>query len=131
MNDGGQNHSPTATAQPYTSTGPERGSSFSERTCTTLFNIHHPNFINVHNSLANDKPSAIFRLRGNFTSQTSSTAHSIFSGASTPTADVSLHGVTALLGLAIEPLPQIISELASLQQGQLAQRNNDPAADAT
>ncbi|KAI0757884.1 hypothetical protein BC629DRAFT_1552792 [Irpex lacteus] len=79
--------------------------------------------------LSNEKPSAIFRLRGNFSSQGSSSAQAVFSGASTPVADVSLHGVTALLGLAIEPLPQIMQEVASLQQGQVAQRNN--STDAT
>ncbi|KAI0797300.1 DUF775-domain-containing protein [Irpex lacteus] len=80
--------------------------------------------------LSNEKPSAIFRLRGNFSSQGSSSAQAVFSGASTPVADVSLHGVTALLGLAIEPLPQIMQEVASLQQGQVAQRNNS-STDAT
>ncbi|KAI0089584.1 hypothetical protein BDY19DRAFT_111343 [Irpex rosettiformis] len=80
--------------------------------------------------LSNDKPSAIFRLRGNFSSQTSASAQSIFSGVSTPTADVSPHGVTALLGLAIEPLPQIMQEINVLQQGLLAQRGS-PVADVT
>ena len=63
--------------------------------------------------LSNEKPSAIFRLRGNFTSQQSE-SHALFSGASTPIADVTPHGVNAVLGLAIEPLPQIISEVAAL-----------------
>ncbi|KAI0342219.1 DUF775-domain-containing protein [Trametopsis cervina] len=66
--------------------------------------------------LSNEKPSAIFRLRGNFSAQSSSNAQAVFSGASTPIADVSPSGVTALLGLAIEPLPQIMQEVASLQQ---------------
>lgn len=78
--------------------------------------------------LSNEKPSAIFRLRGNFSSQTSET-QAVFSGASTPIADVTPHGVTAMLGLAIEPLDQIMQEVAALPS-QVATRR-DPVADAT
>ncbi|TFK53251.1 DUF775-domain-containing protein [Heliocybe sulcata] len=60
--------------------------------------------------LSNEKPSAIFRLRGSFSAQnTSSAAHSAFSsGTNTPT------DVTAILGLAIEPLPTIAAQIAQL-----------------
>ncbi|KAJ7893732.1 DUF775-domain-containing protein [Mycena olivaceomarginata] len=73
--------------------------------------------------LSNDKPSAIFRLRGGFTpQQTASATHSAFSSASasagmgmgmqedTPAAAE----VTAILGLAVEPLPAIAAQLAAL-----------------
>lgn len=79
--------------------------------------------------LSNEKPSAIFRLRGNFSSQSSDT-HAVFSGASTPIADVSPQGVTAMLGLSIEPLDQILQQVAGLPSAQLAPRR-DLAADAT
>ena len=78
--------------------------------------------------LSNEKPSAIFRLRGNFSSQ-SSGSHAVFSGASTPIADVSPQGVTALLGLAIEPLDDIMRQVSSLPSAVAPRR--DPAADTT
>ncbi|KAG6876330.1 hypothetical protein C0993_003966 [Termitomyces sp. T159_Od127] len=66
--------------------------------------------------LSNEKPSAIFRLRGTFNQPgSSSAAHTAFSttGAS---ALAGADDVTAVLGLAIEPLSQIQSELAALPQ---------------
>ncbi|KAF7800229.1 hypothetical protein EIP86_011476 [Pleurotus ostreatoroseus] len=78
--------------------------------------------------LSNEKPSAIFRLRGNFSAQ-SSDAHAVFSGASTPVADVTLQGVTAILGLAIEPLAQIAAEVAALPSA--VAPKSAPQADAT
>ncbi|KAG5644836.1 hypothetical protein DXG03_007563 [Asterophora parasitica] len=62
--------------------------------------------------LSNEKPSAIFRLRGSFIqSSASSATHTAFSSASI--ADTSAD-VTAVLGLAIEPLAQIQAQLAQL-----------------
>ncbi|TFK53248.1 hypothetical protein OE88DRAFT_1617130, partial [Heliocybe sulcata] len=63
---------------------------------------------------------AIFRLRGSFSSQnTSSAAHSAFSsGTNTPT------DVTAILGLAIEPLPTIAAQIAQLPSA--VQKPGDP-----
>ena len=78
--------------------------------------------------LSNDKPSAIFRLRGNFQAQHSD-AHAVFSGWSTPVADVTPHGVTAMLGLSIEPLDSIMQQVANLPSA-LAPKSN-PASDAT
>ena len=78
--------------------------------------------------LSNEKPSAIFRLRGNFSASSSET-HAVFSGASTPVADVTPQGVTAILGLAIEPLPQILAEVSVLPSAVAPKR--DPIADAT
>jgi len=59
--------------------------------------------------LSNDKPSAIFRLRGTYTSAISaSPAHAAFSNTgSQPNAAAD---VTATLGISIEPLDQIIAQ---------------------
>lgn len=56
--------------------------------------------------LSNDKPSAIFRLRGTFTASvpTTPTAHQFSSVGPEPSSSMD---VTAILGLAIEPLVQI------------------------
>ncbi|KAK7057381.1 DUF775-domain-containing protein [Favolaschia claudopus] len=64
-------------------------------------------------SLSNDKPSAIFRLRGTFTShQPASTMHSALSSASAMQQDAA--NVTAILGFSVEPLADIVSQLANL-----------------
>jgi protein Hikeshi len=60
--------------------------------------------------LSNEKPSAIFRLRGNFVSQTTS-SQAAFSNPAQPTAGAS---VTAVLGISIEPLPQIFEQVNAL-----------------
>src|ERR1700753_4076558 len=57
--------------------------------------------------LSNDKPSAIFRLRGNFTPGASA-GPTAFAGGVNPTAG---GDVTAILGIAIEPLSQISQTL--------------------
>lgn len=72
--------------------------------------------------LSNDKPSAIFRLRGTFSAQTSRPA--LFNADSAPTVDT-----TAILGIAIEPLPTIEAEMASLPNA--VARPNTPLPDAT
>ncbi|KLO12493.1 DUF775-domain-containing protein [Schizopora paradoxa] len=61
--------------------------------------------------LSNDKPSAIFRLRGTFSSQ-STFNHASFQGP----IDQSVVGgdVTAILGISVEPLGDIQSQLSSL-----------------
>ncbi|KAJ7230864.1 hypothetical protein B0H12DRAFT_1029819 [Mycena haematopus] len=71
--------------------------------------------------LSNDKPSAIFRLRGTFTpQQTASAAHSALSSMATQQDSMqqdilaAAGDVTALLGLAMEPLPVIATQLADL-----------------
>ncbi|KAG1802093.1 DUF775-domain-containing protein [Suillus plorans] len=69
--------------------------------------------------LSNDKPSAIFRLRSAFSSTSAPP-----SGVSTPSAFTSATfssapgQVTAILGLALEPLEAIAAQLASLPQNQ-------------
>ncbi|KAA1474446.1 DUF775-domain-containing protein [Dentipellis sp. KUC8613] len=63
--------------------------------------------------LSNEKPSAIFRLRGTFSSAQATAAHAAFSNNAQPSLDPS-KDVTAVLGLAIEPLPQILAQVASL-----------------
>ncbi|KAK7062807.1 hypothetical protein VNI00_000300 [Paramarasmius palmivorus] len=60
--------------------------------------------------LSNEKPSAIFRLRGSFSS---STSYGAFSTSNTPIVD-NAADVTAILGLSIEPLPQIQAQVAAL-----------------
>ena len=59
--------------------------------------------------LSNDKPSAIFRLRGNFVPQSSSSQEA-FSNPAQPTTGAG--GVTAVLGISIEPLPQILGQVS-------------------
>ncbi|TBU41389.1 DUF775-domain-containing protein [Dichomitus squalens] len=76
--------------------------------------------------LSNEKPSAIFRLRGTYSAQ-STTAHAVFTGAAPDTSPTS---VTAVLGLSVEPLPQIAQEVAALPSA-VARTTNSPAADAT
>ncbi|KAI0640426.1 DUF775-domain-containing protein [Trametes meyenii] len=76
--------------------------------------------------LSNEKPSAIFRLRGNYSAQTTN-AHAVFSGAAS---DAAPSDVTAFVGLSIEPLTQIMQEVASLPSA-VAKVNTNPAADAT
>ncbi|KAI9513481.1 DUF775-domain-containing protein [Russula earlei] len=60
--------------------------------------------------LSNEKPSAIFRLRGNYVSQ-SSTSQEAFSNPTQPTIG---GGVTAVLGLSIEPLQQVLEQVSAL-----------------
>ncbi|KAM5539748.1 hypothetical protein V8D89_006561 [Ganoderma adspersum] len=83
--------------------------------------------------LSNEKPSAIFRLRGTFSAQTTDT-HAVFTGAAPVDSNL-----TAVLGLSIEPLPQILQELAALPApapapagpSAVAVARANPAADAT
>ncbi|KAH9077682.1 DUF775-domain-containing protein [Lactarius deliciosus] len=60
--------------------------------------------------LSNEKPSAIFRLRGSFVSQSSS-SQAAFSNSAQPTIGI---GVTAVLGISIEPLPQVLEQVSVL-----------------
>ena len=69
--------------------------------------------LTVFFSLANEKPSAIFRLRGSFTTDTSNTPTAFTSMGSMPL-DPSSADVTAILGIAIEPVHVIQGELASM-----------------
>jgi len=75
--------------------------------------------------LSNDKPSAIFRLRSAFSSISAPP-----SGISTPSAFTSAPSssapgqVTAILGLALEPLEAIAAQLAALPQTQVQNAMN-------
>jgi hypothetical protein len=78
------------------------------------------------NRLSNDKPSAIFRLRSAFSSISAPP-----SGISTPSAFTSAAPlssapgqVTAILGLALEPLEAIAAQLATLSQNQVQNAMN-------
>ncbi|KAH8990764.1 DUF775-domain-containing protein [Lactarius akahatsu] len=64
----------------------------------------------IRNRLSNEKPSAIFRLRGSFVSQSSS-SQAAFSNSAQPTTGI---GVTAVLGISIEPLPQVLEQVSVL-----------------
>ncbi|KAK7449229.1 hypothetical protein VKT23_013374 [Stygiomarasmius scandens] len=76
--------------------------------------------------LSNEKPSAIFRLRGTFTSSTTYGAFNVGQQmeSSLPT------DVTAILGLSVEPLDQIQMQIASLPSS-IAKPNQDPSRDPT
>ncbi|KAI0795587.1 hypothetical protein C8Q75DRAFT_803454 [Abortiporus biennis] len=79
--------------------------------------------------LSNDKPSAIFRLRGNFSASQTSDAHQMFEGTG-QSPSIAGGSVTAVLGIAIEPLPQIMQEIALLPSA-VAKANSNPVAEAT
>ncbi|KAJ7768670.1 hypothetical protein DFH07DRAFT_807561 [Mycena maculata] len=65
--------------------------------------------------LSNDKPSAIFRLRGTYTAQ----GKAAFS-ASSSSSDMQQEEVTAILGLSIEPLSDIGVQMANMNIGTVA-----------
>jgi protein Hikeshi len=98
------------TVQLYTYSGQARGFSYSA--CTHSFELFAL-YTNAHKSrrLSNEKPSAIFRLRGTFSSSSSSNAEQAFSQSSASTDGSS---VTAILGLAIEPLGVITSQISGM-----------------
>jgi protein Hikeshi len=62
--------------------------------------------------LSNEKPSAVFRLRGTFTQSSASSSAQVAFGANPVSADPS-SDVTAILGLALEPLSSISQQLFS------------------
>ncbi|KAF8513712.1 DUF775-domain-containing protein, partial [Hysterangium stoloniferum] len=62
--------------------------------------------------LSNEKPSAIFRLRGTFTSETGSGPHVSFS---TATSDIS--ATNALVGISIEPIDSVYAQCANTPSG--------------
>ncbi|KAH9917986.1 DUF775-domain-containing protein [Fomitopsis serialis] len=77
--------------------------------------------------LSNDKPSAIFRLRGTFSSQ--STKSALFTNGAPGTFDAATPAdVTAILGIAIEPLSTIEAEMAALPNAVARPANAQPDA---
>jgi len=88
--------------------------------------------------LSNDKPSAIFRLRGTYTAANdTSGSHAAFSSAANDAtmSDASSAGgdTQALLGISIEPLPTALAQCSSLPQTQAqssgsVSRPTDPTA---
>ena len=73
----------------------------------------HPNY-----RLSNEKPSAIFRLRGTFSSSTSYAAFDTMNAfAQTPSTS---SDVTAMLGISIEPLHQIQPQIDALHSSTTA-----------
>ncbi len=101
------------TVRRFISSGPVKASSYSA--CPSLPgslpSLSQP-FTNIRiiYRLSNEKPSAIFRLRGNFVSQSTS-SQVAFSNPVQPTTST---GVTAVLGISIEPLPQILEQSNAL-----------------
>lgn len=83
-----------------------------------------------HPRLSNEKPSAIFRLRGTYTSNYTATQDAFTSGsfgqASPSTADV-----TAILGFSIEPLPQIQAQMTSMPPSNIHTTNVGGASGGT
>jgi len=75
--------------------------------------------------LSNEKPSAIFRLRGTYSTSSTPTAFS-----ANPTAAASMQtnsapgDVTAILGFAIEPLSQVMSQVVGLAAAQSSNTNS-------
>jgi len=78
--------------------------------------------------LSNDKPSAIFRLRGTFTTHTPN--HTAFQGISSIPIDASAD-VSATLGIAVEPLSSIQEQLANMPNALAKSLTRDPLADPT
>ncbi|KAF5372602.1 hypothetical protein D9758_005223 [Tetrapyrgos nigripes] len=76
--------------------------------------------------LSNDKPSAIFRLRGSYTS---STTYDAFGNGQTTEASLPTD-ITAILGLSVEPLDQIAAQIATLPAS-VSKLNQDPSRDTT
>lgn len=83
--------------------------------------------LNLSLRLSNEKPSAIFRLRGTFTPNTASSTHTAFSSAPLSAQDIA-NDVTAVLGLSVEPLVQIQTQMSTLPS---AVAKSDPARDPT
>ena len=103
-------HFPMDTARLSISSGPVKVSSCSA--CPSLLSFLLSLFTQTRSTcrLSNEKPSAIFRLRGNFASQTTSSQAAFFNPAQPTTGE----GVTAVLGISIEPLPQIFEQVNAL-----------------
>jgi len=86
--------------------------------------------------LSNEKPSAIFRLRGTFLSSTAADtapARFTFGSVATPATPIAVDptsDVTAILGLSIEPLSDILPQIATLQSA-LTLAPSDLARDPT
>ncbi|CCM05383.1 uncharacterized protein FIBRA_07599 [Fibroporia radiculosa] len=78
--------------------------------------------------LSGEKPSAIFRLRGTFSAQSSHTA--LFSDGTLGNSATGLTDVTAILGIAIEPLQTIEAEMANLPSAVGRPASRSPQTDA-
>jgi hypothetical protein len=103
-----------------TFSGQEKDPKYSGCTSLPLRPIHDdpPRILTVpppSRRISNDKPSAIFRVKSTYADDASSAAYTKFAAYSTP-ATVQNVNVTAILGLSVEPLPQIQEQLQVLQQ---------------
>ncbi|KII91494.1 hypothetical protein PLICRDRAFT_38256 [Plicaturopsis crispa FD-325 SS-3] len=77
--------------------------------------------------LSNDKPSAIFRLRGTFSADATSANPTAFTNTVSGGAG---DNVTAVLGLSVEPLSTIEPQIATLHSA-LVRPGSDPSKDPT
>ena len=98
-----------ALAQPFTWTGREGAFNYSECVFQRSFTFLTILIVCLVR-LSHDKPSAIFRLRGTFSSETSLN-HTAFHADPTLSSDQASSDVTAILGIAIEPLQTILTQL--------------------
>ncbi|KAF9007097.1 hypothetical protein BDQ17DRAFT_1302524 [Cyathus striatus] len=80
--------------------------------------------------LSNDKPSAIFRLRGTFTSSAMTTSQVAQTAFSSTAQSNGIADVTAVLGISIEPLQEINNQMQSLPSA-LAKPGADLTKDPT
>lgn len=108
-----------------TSSGQEKASNYWE--CTLHLVLYVYIYISIpfppRNRVSNDKPSAIFRLRGTFSSSSASAAQTRFSSYSTSESELNTTQdvvTTAILGLSIEPLQQIQYQMSSTTTGSAA-----------
>jgi hypothetical protein len=88
---------------------------FNYLACKSPKSFHFKHLVHHYHEhrLSNEKPSAIFRLRGTFSSSSASAAQDRFSAYSTEQGGAA-QDVTAILGISIEPLTQIQYQIASL-----------------
>lgn len=97
-----------------TSSGQVKASNYLVCKCLEFVGFANVNY--RRHRLSNDKPSAIFRLRGTFSSSASA-AQDRFSTFSMEPGN-NAQDVTAILGISIEPLAQIQYQIASLHTSQ-------------
>lgn len=103
-------HSQMDTARLSISSGLVKASSYSACPSSLSSLLWLTTHIRSTCRLSNEKPSAIFRLRGNFVSQTTSSQTAFFN----PTQPTTGASVTAVLGISIEPLSQIFEQVNAL-----------------
>lgn len=92
--------------QPFISTGLGKDSSYLGCRWSTFAILNDPNFNSMHHRLSNEKPSAVFRLRGAYT-PAQLQSHSTLSSAA------AANDVTAILGIAVEPIQAVEAQISA------------------